>query len=159
MILGQFSMLKKINLTSKIFMVEGGKKIKIKFYFIFVNFLRGGHRKCPKINFYFYFHFVVFLRGRLKKQVIIKVWPLLWLKATNGHHISLENFMATLDSEAPCDHRSPEKYSMSDALLPDMSVSEAIFRTNKAMYGCLWLELGLNFQNYMDRQIEYESGF
>jgi hypothetical protein len=31
MILGQFNMLKKINLTSKIFMVEGGKKIKIKF--------------------------------------------------------------------------------------------------------------------------------
>jgi hypothetical protein len=40
-----------------------------------VNFLRGGHRKCPKINFYFYFHFVVFLRGGLEKQVIIKVWP------------------------------------------------------------------------------------
>jgi hypothetical protein len=53
MILGQFNMLNKINLTSKIFMVEGGEKIKIKFYF----------------------HFVVFLRGGLEKQVIIKVWP------------------------------------------------------------------------------------
>jgi hypothetical protein len=61
-------------------MVEGGKKNKNNFfffffnlYFIFVNFLRGGHGKCPKINFYF--HFVVCLRGGLEKQVIIKVWP------------------------------------------------------------------------------------
>jgi hypothetical protein len=56
-------------------MVEGGKKIKFSFYFIFVNFVRGGHGKCPKINFYFYFHFVVFLRGGLEKQAKIKVWP------------------------------------------------------------------------------------
>jgi hypothetical protein len=65
-------MLKNNNFTSKIFMVKGGKKIKIKFYFIFVNFLRGGHGKCPKINFNF--NFVLFLRGELEKQVIIKVW-------------------------------------------------------------------------------------
>jgi hypothetical protein len=46
MILGQFNMLKKINLTSKIFMVEGGKKIKIKFHFC--EFSEEGTGNAPK---------------------------------------------------------------------------------------------------------------